>query len=346
MNTSGEDIPVVKGIEIQSIHKVGNRSEWFVGMQTMLGRPVAVKRLKADLAASFNVRESFINAARQAASIIHPNALSIINIFPDQDVIISEWREADSMRDLGGKLSGLHVAKVGISVLDGLASLHATDRAHGNLTPGNVFLDIDNKVRINDFFLLPVIECGNQTFIADEHFTAPEVLNGQQPDWRSDIYSLGKLLRFLIGPAERPGEMTKAIEQMCDPTPDNRADSPWDAYQNLTKARRFEERRRGFSSTSLVRRRRQYRRIPAELSVTVKNAQPPRPKQRLFFCKSAISARTAFLWLRRRLWLSAPSSNSTSPWTTRTAARFMLSAWCAGFRNRLCSQAWACSSSK
>lgn len=262
--------PAIRGIKITGLHCEGARSEWFVGQQTALGRPVAVKRLKAGLAGSFDMRQAFINAGRQAAGIVHPSALAIINLFPDQDAIVMEWCEMLPLRDLEGKLSALDAAKVGIAVMDGLAGLHATDRAHGNLGPGNVFMNLDGQIRINDFFQPPIIDDSDPAFASGKAFAAPEILSGRKPDWRSDVYSLGKLLARVIDPSEQQEDTAKVIEEMCSPRPDLRAEAPWSAHQRLLKAKRLEERRRGIASPTLARRQRRYRRIPAELSVSVR----------------------------------------------------------------------------
>lgn len=266
---NGHDFPALKGIEAVSLHTLGRRSEWLLGRQTTLARNVAIKRLRAELAGSFDMRDAFIRAGRQAAAIVHPSALSIINIYPDHDAIVTEWCSAAPVRELSGQLAGLPVAAMGVMVLDGLAALHATGRCHGNLTPGNVFRDADGTVRVNDYFQPPVMP-GERPTKVEEWFIPPEVMDGAEPDWRSDLFSLGRILEFACGSRGAQGEAADVIADFVRLDPASRSATPADAHQRLLRAKNIEERRDGFVSTELRRKRRQYRRVPAELSVSVK----------------------------------------------------------------------------
>lgn len=262
------DFPALKGVEIDSLYRAGRRSQWLSGRQVMLERRVAVKRLKAELAADPEIKDGFIKASRMAGGIVHHGALGIFNIYPDDGATVMEWCSDPPLAELGGKVPVMDAIALGIAVLDCLAALHATARAHGNLTPGNVFITNECGVKIGDFFQPPVLD--NPAFSASVAFTAPETLAGGLPDWRSDSYSLGKLLLHVLSPIDAKDQAEEVFRAFCAEDPEQRPESSILAQERLFRLKQAEARKRGLVSHSTMRRRRQYRRIPTEISVSVR----------------------------------------------------------------------------
>ncbi|MDR1612070.1 MAG: PilZ domain-containing protein [Planctomycetota bacterium] len=260
-----DEPPRLRGIDIIRMRHRGRRSDWFEGVQTMLARTVAVKRLRVDLAAA-GFADSFIEAGRRAAEIVHPSSLPVYNVFPEQNCIVMEWCPDQS---LGGKsrvLSTLDALRVGAGVFDCLAGLHATGRCHGNLFPGNVFLLPSGWIRVDDFFQ-PASGAGRPLFADDSRYVAPELLAGGCGDWRSDLFSLGAILREALAPEAAGDRLSAAIGAFLSAAPERRGASPAAALQFFKASLRREENRLGGSTP---RPQRQYRRIPAEMSVQVK----------------------------------------------------------------------------
>ena len=264
--------PQLRRIGIVSRRAVGRRSEWLEGVQATLDRTVAVKRLRSEFAAEPRMRELFFAAGREAADIVHPSAMSIYNIFPEQDCIVTEWSAEPTLRDRRDPVPALSVVRIATAIFDSLALLHATARSHGNLSPGNVFIDGRCGVRITDFFHPVVSGDGDALFPDDGRYVAPEVMNGSASDWRSDVYSVAAMLLDIVEPgaASGSGRLRDLLERMRDPRPENRGESPDDISRNLQRLRRLEESRAGLGGGSRRRGRRQYRRIPAELSVKMR----------------------------------------------------------------------------
>lgn len=258
--------PRLRGIEIVRLQCGGRRSEWFEGVQTALDRTVAVKRLLPRFAAS-GLDGDFIEAGRRAAEIVHPSALSVYNVFPDRHCVVMEWCSGQTLRGARGSLSALEALRVGVGVLDGLAGLHATGRRHGNLVPGNIFLVPDGGVRINDFFHAAIDAGGRPLFPEDARYVAPELLAGEAGDWRSDLFGLGVILGEALDPEAGKEPLSAVVRAMSNPSPGARGPSPAEVLRAFKTALRREEDRLG---GAVQRPQRQYRRIPAELSVRVK----------------------------------------------------------------------------
>ncbi|MDR0363120.1 MAG: protein kinase [Planctomycetota bacterium] len=259
------DPPALRNIDIAAIRARGRRSYWYEARQTMLDRTVAVKRLRPELASW--LRDSFIESGRRAADIVHPSALAVYNVFPEQSCIVMEWCPEPCLRSILGKLSPLAATRVGAGILDGLAALHATGRSHGDLCPGNVFLPAGGGVRFNDFFQAAVGTDGSPIFPEETRYIAPELLAGRPGDWRSDLYSLGVLLDEALSSRAESSAVSTAIRAFRDPDPDRRGTSPG-AVLAYFRSAILQEEGQGGSGDS--RPKRQYRRIPTELSVHVR----------------------------------------------------------------------------
>jgi serine/threonine protein kinase len=247
----------------------GGRSQWYQATQLRLNRTVALKFLRPSLAESEFFLECFFQAARQAATIVHPSALPIINIYPAQRCLAVQWCKGRPLRECSGALSPHRTAAVGETVLECLASLHATGRCHGNLSGGNIFLDDSGGVWIDDFFQPPVMDDGERLFRGSHAHMAPELLQTGRMDWRTDVFSLGCILNTLVDGQDRPREMAGIIEAMRALDPSRRGENAAQVREALGRVRRLEESRRNATSIRQQRRRR-YRRVPAEFQVSLR----------------------------------------------------------------------------
>jgi PilZ domain. len=260
---------ILKGIRIGQIHRTGRRSDWLYGEQVLLERKVAIKRLHHELAADDAVKAAFISAGRQAAVIVHPSAFGIINISSEHSVIVSEWCDDPSIADLPGKIPVIDAIGIAIATLDCLAGLHATGRAHGNLIPGNMFLSTaTSTLRIGDFFQPPML--ANSAFTPGLDYCSPLIRSGGDADWRSDLYSLGKIMLSCLNHHDASDTTIKIFERLAVDEPLAGFASPLQALEELRQAKAGEERLHGLATRAFIRRHRQYRRIPAEISVAVK----------------------------------------------------------------------------
>ena len=263
------DVPEPEGLRLKSFIGRGRRSRWFEAEQVRLNRDVALKYLLPHLAARPKVREAFLEAGRQAAGIVHPVALPIINVFPDKNCIVMQRCHGLPLAASASALDPWRVARIGETVLDCLASLHATGRCHGNLLPGNVFWDDKDGVWLNDFFQPPLWNA-DRTTGESARFLPPEVVHGGTSDWRSDIFALGRLLAAALVSEHDADELVMLLDAMQSEDPDCRFESPGAVLAAFGRIRRLEEARQERRGNSLRRGRRMYRRVPGEFDVALR----------------------------------------------------------------------------
>lgn len=261
-----------EGIQILARVATGRRSTWFRAHQTRLDRDIALKQLRPFLAESQDFTDRFLDAGRKAASIIHPAALHVINLYPKHHAIAIQWADGKSLADKPEGITPLRAANIGLTVMDCLATLHATDRCHGNLSPGNILISPDGTVWITDFFHPPIMNDGVRLFRSGQRYIAPELMSGSsQGDWRSDVFSLGCILFDLVSAAPEgcSRDFLTLLEYMRALDPDRRGETPQNIVDVLKKIKAKEEARAGHV-TEVSRRRRMYRRVPGEFDVSMR----------------------------------------------------------------------------
>ncbi len=272
MDDAGESVPEFMeqdGMRVIERIGAGRRSVWYQADQTRLERPVALKCLRRRLAGSVIFADAFIDAGRRAASIVHPAAVPVINVFPRQCCIAVQWCGGTSLLDRGRSLDAAKAAEIGAVALDCLASLHATGRSHGNLTPGNILLDDFGGIWLDDFFQPPLMTDGEAAFEGESGYIAPEVVSTGETDWRSDVFSLGRVLQDSLDDAECGKELLELLEHMRALDPKRRGESPAAVLAAMKRARKIEEARLGLLPPA-ARRTRMYRRVPGEFDVSLR----------------------------------------------------------------------------
>ncbi|MCC8190101.1 MAG: PilZ domain-containing protein [Planctomycetes bacterium] len=261
--------PEPEGLKILSRAGTGRRSHWYAAQQVRLERIVALKQLRPVHGESRSFREAFLQAGRQAAAIVHPAAIPVFNVYPNQCCIAMQWCRGAALREMSDSLSPLRVAVIGEVVMDCLSSLHATGRCHGNITPGNIFLGNDGGVWLEDFFHHPVMRDGERTFTGEYAFIAPETLTAGEVNWRTDVYGLGRVLGEVLDREAPAEELGMLLDTLQSRDPQQRGGSPGAVLDAFRRLRRLEEARVG-SRPEVVRRKRMYRRVPAEFDVSLR----------------------------------------------------------------------------
>lgn len=195
-------------------------AEVFAAEDLRLGRPVAVKVLRAQLSADETVRYRFEQEARTAARLSHPNVVGVIDTGEDDEVafIIMERLDGTTLADelRRGPLSEERVREVARQVLSALQAAHDAGIVHRDVKPANVLTCDDGRVKVTDFGIATAIDgaqaiTGTGFLVGTPAYVAPERLAGAQPSPSADLYSLGAVLyECLTG--ERPFQNASAIE--------------------------------------------------------------------------------------------------------------------------------------
>jgi eukaryotic-like serine/threonine-protein kinase len=210
----------------------------YLAVDKVLRRRVALKVIEVPVEArgSQVVRERFLREARAAAALRHPNVAAVFQFgtSPDgshcyyaMELVEGETLEARVRRD--GPLNAKETLEIAIQITQALMAAAAHDLIHRDLKPGNIMLTAESEVKVIDFGLAKAItDAGGQMdlthgeFVGTPNFASPEQFESRPVDVRSDIYSLGATLWFVLtGKTPFAGRNIEEIRcaQKSDPLP-------------------------------------------------------------------------------------------------------------------------------
>jgi eukaryotic-like serine/threonine-protein kinase len=203
--------------DIQSLLGQGGMGEVYRARDSRLDRVVAIKVLPASFSADAERLQRFVQEARSAAALNHPNILSIFDIGEERDspYIVSELLEGQTLRERirMGPLSSRKAIDYGLQVARGLAAAHEKGIVHRDLKPENLFLTNDDRVKILDFGLAkltrpesdaaaeaPTIQVNTEPgqIMGTVGYMSPEQVRGKGADHRSDIFAFGSILYEML----------------------------------------------------------------------------------------------------------------------------------------------------
>ncbi len=167
---------------------------------TKLDRFVALKFLPPHLAASEQDKARFIQEAKSASALNHPNVCTIHDIqeHDGQLFIVMEFVDGQTLQERKSTLSQKQALDIGIQIADGLAAAHEKGIVHRDIKPENIMIRKDGIVQIMDFGLAKLRGASRLTkegsTVGTAGYMSPEQVQGLDADHRSDIFSLGVLL--------------------------------------------------------------------------------------------------------------------------------------------------------
>ncbi len=142
----------------------GGMGEVFLGHDTLLDRPVAIKFIRSVSSEDTGalIREQILNEARAAARLQHPNVVTIYRVseIDGHPMIISEFVRGQNLDDLKKPVSWQQVLEIGLGVARGLAAAHRRGVLHLDIKPGNVIVQHDREVKLLDFGLAKLLDLG------------------------------------------------------------------------------------------------------------------------------------------------------------------------------------------
>jgi TolB-like protein/Tfp pilus assembly protein PilF/predicted Ser/Thr protein kinase len=185
---------------------------------TKLDRIVALKMLPPHLSASEQDKARFIQEAKAAATLNHPNICTIHSIEEHESQLFITMQFIDGQL-LRGRMTGLaekQAIDIGIQIADGLAAAHEKGIVHRDIKPENIMIRKDGIAQIMDFGLAkvkggtPLTMAGST--VGTMGYMSPEQIQGFDIDHRADIFSLGVLLyEMATGDPPFRGEHDAAI---------------------------------------------------------------------------------------------------------------------------------------
>ncbi len=194
--------------QIKRLLGAGGMGEVYLADDTVLRRPVAVKRLSAKLRADADARQQVLKEAQRASALTSPNIASVHDVVEDQDelLLVMEYVEGESLRRRMRAKPGMPLPAflpIAIQCADALAAAHARGIAHRDIKPENIMLNDSGVVKVLDFGLarrMPVLDETSDTaslesqrsnYAGTPGYMAPEVLREEASDTRADLFSLG-----------------------------------------------------------------------------------------------------------------------------------------------------------
>ncbi|MFF4270517.1 Stk1 family PASTA domain-containing Ser/Thr kinase [Streptomyces sp. NPDC001536] len=191
----------------------GGMAEVYLAHDTRLGRTVAVKTLRADLARDPSFQARFRREAQSAASLNHPAIVAVYDTGEDYidgvsiPYIVMEYVDGSTLRELlhsGRRLLPERTLEMTIGILQALEYSHRAGIVHRDIKPANVMLTRNGQVKVMDFGIARAMGDSGMTMtqtsavIGTAQYLSPEQAKGEQVDNRSDLYSTGCLLYELL----------------------------------------------------------------------------------------------------------------------------------------------------
>ncbi|HVF21193.1 MAG TPA: Stk1 family PASTA domain-containing Ser/Thr kinase [Mycobacteriales bacterium] len=186
---------------------VGGMAEVRSGRDARLGRDVAVKILRTELAADPTFLARFRREAQAAASLNHPHIVAVYDTGEDDGVpyIVMEYVQGKTLRDVlrsEGRMLPQRALEIVADVCAALEYSHIAGIVHRDIKPANVMLTSDGTVKVMDFGIARATTSQTMTqtaaVLGTAQYLSPEQARGEHVDARSDVYSTGCLLYELL----------------------------------------------------------------------------------------------------------------------------------------------------
>jgi serine/threonine protein kinase len=215
----------------------GGMATVYKARDTLLDRFVALKVVRRDLGTGVDHAAQLQQEARAAAAINHPNVVQIFSSGIDrgQFYLVMELLDhgcLDELIEQHRRLPEQRVLETGIQIVGGLRAAHMKGLIHRDIKPANILFADERTAKIGDFGLAGVAAQTAETrgeIWGTPYYVAPERLDRQVEDFRSDIYSLGATLYHALAgraPIETHTTSASELRKLKQQSPDLRRIAP------------------------------------------------------------------------------------------------------------------------
>jgi beta-lactam-binding protein with PASTA domain/predicted Ser/Thr protein kinase len=216
MSTGPEPHRIGGRYELGELLGRGGMAEVRKGNDVRLGRIVAVKRLRTDLASDPTFQARFRREAQSAASLNHPAVVAVYDTGEEmstdgtdvpQPYIVMEYVAGKTLREIlreGRKILPERALEITAGILNALDYSHRAGIVHRDIKPANVMLTPSGDVKVMDFGIARAVADASSTMtqtaavVGTAQYLSPEQARGETVDSRSDVYSTGCLLYELL----------------------------------------------------------------------------------------------------------------------------------------------------
>ena len=237
----------------------GGMGEVYKARDTRLNRLVAIKVLREDLVAIAGRKQRFVQEAKSASALNHPNIVTIYDFFQYEgmDCLVMEYIPGKTLGALipprGMRLK--EALRIAVQVAEGLRQAHSAGIVHRDIKPSNVMVPDSGPVKILDFGLAKLTESERLTdedttrtagpateegaVLGTVSYMSPEQAQGRPVDSRSDIFSFGSVLYEMLS-GRRAFRQDSTVGTLAailhsDPTPPASPDVPRALLRILSK---------------------------------------------------------------------------------------------------------------
>ena len=230
--------------EIKALLGQGGMSEVYKAYDPNLARSVAIKLIHRHLSSDPEFVRRFEQEARAVAQLRHPNIIQVYDFDHDGDFyyMVLEYVQGDTLRDKLQALSDTHQSlqlsdtiRIMADICEAVAYAHYKGMIHRDLKPANVILkpkeqssQLEQPI-LMDFGVAKLLSGTQYTatgaFIGTAKYMSPEQAQGNRPDERTDIYSLGVMLFEMVmgqAPFEADSTVATLMKHVTEPVPDIR----------------------------------------------------------------------------------------------------------------------------
>jgi serine/threonine protein kinase len=281
---------------------------------SLLCRTVAVKILRPQYASDAEFVERFRREARSAASLNHPNVVSIYDVGQENgmDYIVMEYIPGENLKDLIKKEAPFSVRKAldyTKQIAEALNHAHQRNIIHRDIKPHNILVTPDGQLKVTDFGIARAISASSFTqagiVVGSVQYASPEQVKAGLVGPQSDIYSLGCVLyELLTGAVPFNGDTSISIamqhlHEKTVPVREIRPDFPVAAENILEKAMAKDPAQRYPSAAAMLRditaaqgknngEVEPVEDLPTQVWSTVSDPEKPQPKKNSWFSKTMI----------------------------------------------------------
>lgn len=179
----------------------------YMGLDNLLHRKVAVKVLRQQYVHDEEFIRRFRREAQSAASLSHPNVVSIYDVGQEGDIhyIVMEYIEGTTLNDLIKERAPLQVeeaVRYAAQICDALEHAHHNEIIHRDIKPHNILIGKNGRVKVTDFGIARAATSSTITqtgsVVGSVHYFSPEHAKGTSTGEKSDLYSLGIVLYQML----------------------------------------------------------------------------------------------------------------------------------------------------